>query len=92
MRVNQLTRVPFAPPFCAVTGVNIYIIGSIVCMVCIVYTILGGMKAVVFTDAWQVGVMYLAVVVIVLIGTVSLNGPVAIFEEASAGGRLTIFK
>uniref|UniRef100_A0A182KCM1 Uncharacterized protein n=1 Tax=Anopheles christyi TaxID=43041 RepID=A0A182KCM1_9DIPT len=50
--------------FNQVTGFNLYVIGAIVCVVCIFYTLLGGIKAVVFTDAWQVVVMFISVVVV----------------------------
>lgn len=35
-----------------VTGVNIYLIAGIVCAICVFYTFVGGIKAVVSTDAW----------------------------------------
>lgn len=37
-----------------VTGFNVYISVSLICFVCIFYTTLGGMKAVLWTDALQV--------------------------------------
>lgn len=37
-----------------VTGLNVYVSVSLICFVCIFYTTLGGMKAVLWTDAIQV--------------------------------------
>lgn len=95
--LNQILFLPFiiyvpALAFNQVTGINIHLISGIVCVVCIFYTILGGIKAVVCTDAWQVGVMFAAVLVIIVMGTVTLGGPWAVVTEAQRGGRLEFFK
>lgn len=37
-----------------VTGFNVYLSVSLICFVCMFYTTLGGMKAVLWTDALQV--------------------------------------
>jgi solute carrier family 5 (sodium-coupled monocarboxylate transporter), member 8/12 len=47
---------------------------------------------VVQTDAWQVMVMFLSVVVVVILGTIAVGGPTEVFRRASEGGRLEIFK
>lgn len=52
----------------------------------------GGIKAVVFTDAWQVIVMFIAVVVVVMLGTSMVGGISTVFDRATAGGRIQIFK
>lgn len=46
----------------------------------------------VHTDAWQVMVMFLSVVVVVTIGTVALGGPVEVFNKAVSGERIQFFK
>uniref|UniRef100_A0A182K6Z5 Sodium-coupled monocarboxylate transporter 1 n=1 Tax=Anopheles christyi TaxID=43041 RepID=A0A182K6Z5_9DIPT len=94
--INQMLFLPMviyvpALAFNQVTGFNIYVIGAIVCVVCIFYTLLGGIKAVVFTDAWQVVVMFISVVVVVIIGTVALGGPDVIWDRAIEGGRIDFF-
>lgn len=75
-----------------VTGVNIYLISFIVCGVCVFYTFIGGIKAVVSTDAWQVVVMFISVVVVTMLGTAATGGFANIFEKASEGNRLILFK
>uniref|UniRef100_A0A2M4A5Z1 Putative sodium-coupled monocarboxylate transporter 1 n=1 Tax=Anopheles triannulatus TaxID=58253 RepID=A0A2M4A5Z1_9DIPT len=77
--------------FNQVTGFNLYVIGAIVCVVCIFYTLLGGIKAVVFTDAWQVVVMFISVVVVVIIGTIAIGGPDVIWDRSVEGGRIDFF-
>lgn len=77
--------------FKQVTGVNIHIISSIVCVICVLYTLVGGIKAVVHTDAWQVLVMFVSVIVVVILGTIEVGGPAEAFKYASEGGRLIMF-
>lgn len=48
----------------------------------------GGIKAVVHTDVWQVIVMYISVLVVVIVGTVSIGGPTVVFDIAARGDRL----
>ena len=52
----------------------------------------GGIKAVVFTDAWQVVVMFISVVVVVIIGTIAVGGLDVIWERSMEGGRIDFFK
>lgn len=40
--------------FNQVTGVDLHIVGAVVCVVCVFYTLVGGIKAVVSTDSFQV--------------------------------------
>lgn len=52
----------------------------------------GGIKAVVFTDAFQVSIMVVAVLTIVILGMIYEKGPSAVFEKADRGGRLIMLK
>lgn len=70
-----------------VTGVNIHLINTIVSSICVFYTMLGGIKAVVWTDVVQAGVMLLSVVMVGVLGTMRTGGLSAVIENASAGGR-----
>ncbi|CRL01594.1 CLUMA_CG014432, isoform A [Clunio marinus] len=74
-----------------VSGINIHVIGAVVCAVCVFYTLVGGIKAVVHTDAWQIIIMFIGVVVVVIIGTFHLGGPSKVFEKAFEGGRIDFF-
>ncbi|KAK0178466.1 hypothetical protein PV327_007357 [Microctonus hyperodae] len=71
-----------------VTGISIYLIGGISCFVCVFYTVLGGIRAVVWTDAFQVGVMVLAVVTVTSLGTYQLGGPTEIWKRAEEANRI----
>jgi len=75
-----------------VSGMNVYLIGAIVCVICVFYTLVGGIKAVVHTDAWQIIIMFMSVVVVTIIGTVYLGGPSVVFDRAMQGGRIEFLK
>uniref|UniRef100_A0A1S4GX53 Sodium-coupled monocarboxylate transporter 1 n=1 Tax=Anopheles gambiae TaxID=7165 RepID=A0A1S4GX53_ANOGA len=94
--IDQMLFLPMiiyvpALAFNQVTVLNLYMIGAIVSLVCIFYTLLGGIKAVVFTDAWQVVVMFISVVVVVIIGTIAVGGLDVIWERSMEGGRIDFF-
>ncbi|KAK9722162.1 Sodium:solute symporter family [Popillia japonica] len=72
------------------TGFNTHLITPIVCSVCIFYTTLGGLKAVVWTDALQFVVMVGSLLVVLVIGINSVGGFGVIFEKNYAGRRLDI--
>lgn len=76
----------------ALTGLNkswsILLVGA----VCVFYSTVGGMKAVVFTDVFQSILMYGAVLAIVISGTIYAGGFPEIFRAASDGDRLEIWK
>lgn len=71
-----------------VSGINIYVIGSIVCLVCVFYTVLGGIRAVVWTDALQVGVMIAGAISVAALGTYQLGGMSEIWNKAIDAGRI----
>ena len=75
-----------------VSGINLHLIGAIVCIICVFYTLVGGIKAVVYTDAWQIVIMFISVVVVVFIGTWNLGGMSNVFDRAIEGGRIEFFK
>lgn len=74
------------------SDVNIHMITPIVCVVCIFYTTIGGLKAVVWTDTLQFIVMLITMVVIVIMGIKSAFGLNNIMKEAAEGGRLDLLK
>ncbi|KAF5300336.1 hypothetical protein FQA39_LY11193 [Lamprigera yunnana] len=74
--------------FNQVTGMDVHLIGSIVCLICIFYTVLGGLKAVVYTDTWQIIVMFISVIVIVLLGSNAIGGIEVVWERSQESGRI----
>ncbi|XP_017888479.1 sodium-coupled monocarboxylate transporter 1 [Ceratina calcarata] len=70
-----------------VSGINVHLIGVIVCLVCVFYTVLGGIRAVVWTDALQVGVMIAGVLTVTALGTYQI-GAAEIWKRAQETGRI----
>lgn len=71
-----------------VTGVNIHVITPIMCVVCVFYTCIGGLKAVVWTDVVQSFAMFGALILVAVKGTIDLGGADIVFNSASDSGRL----
>lgn len=76
--------------FAQVTGLNIHIVNGIVCSICVFYTMLGGIKAVVWTDVLQGGIMLSSVILVGILGTIKTGGVSKVFEYATEGGRLDL--
>uniref|UniRef100_A0A6P4EXD9 Sodium-coupled monocarboxylate transporter 2 n=1 Tax=Drosophila rhopaloa TaxID=1041015 RepID=A0A6P4EXD9_DRORH len=90
---NQFLMLPvymFVPSlaFSQVTGYNIHLINTVVSSICVFYTMLGGIKAVVWTDVVQGAVMLISVVLVAILGTYNTGGLANVLENASEGGRL----
>ncbi|XP_016995382.2 sodium-coupled monocarboxylate transporter 1 [Drosophila takahashii] len=90
--VTYLPFVVFVPALCLnqVSGLNIYLIELVVIITCVIYTFMGGLKAVVHTDVWQVVVMFLSIVAVAVLAIYYSNGLVALFEDVEQGGRLIL--
>lgn len=69
---------------------NIHLINTIVSSICVFYTMLGGIKAVVWTDVVQGGIMLFSVILVGVLGTAQTGGLTTVIENASAGGRLQL--
>ncbi|XP_053139542.1 sodium-coupled monocarboxylate transporter 2 isoform X2 [Hemicordylus capensis] len=74
-----------------VTGFDLW--GSVFAtgIVCSFYCTLGGLKAVVWTDAFQLIVMVTGFLTVLIQGTLQNGGPANIWENANNGSRLSIF-
>ncbi|KAK3884534.1 hypothetical protein Pcinc_011207 [Petrolisthes cinctipes] len=70
-----------------VTGFNVYISVSLICFVCIFYTTLGGMKAVLWTDALQTVIMYTSMMFVIIKGAVDLGGFNEVWRVNMESGR-----
>ncbi|XP_013138880.1 PREDICTED: putative sodium-dependent multivitamin transporter isoform X2 [Papilio polytes] len=71
-----------------VTGLTRIVSILVVGLACTLYSTLGGMKAVVFTDLLQSLLMLAAVVSVVVFTSLELGGFLQIFKIANEGGRL----
>lgn len=67
-------------------------IAPIVCGVCIFYTTIGGLKAVVWTDTLQFTITIGAVTAIFFLGISDAGGFQAMWQKAKEGDRLNLFE
>ncbi|KAK5640116.1 hypothetical protein RI129_010927 [Pyrocoelia pectoralis] len=74
-----------------VTGIDVYIISLLICSVCIFYTTLGGLKAVVLSDTIQFTLTIMTTLIVLVIGTYNSGGIINIWNNASDRGRIEFF-
>uniref|UniRef100_A0A3B4ZGJ9 Solute carrier family 5 member 5 n=1 Tax=Stegastes partitus TaxID=144197 RepID=A0A3B4ZGJ9_9TELE len=72
----------------AATGLNMWVSLFSTGIICTVYTTVGGMKAVIWTDVFQIIVMLSGFVAIFIHGTVLVGGPALVLEIANNGSRI----
>lgn len=91
--ILYLSVVLYAPSLAleAVAGVPLWATIISTGLVCTFYTTLGGMKAVIWTDVFQAGVMVTGLIVVLIVGVVELDGFAEVFRRAKEGERLTVF-
>lgn len=70
------------------TGIDIHIITPVVMAVCVFYTCLGGIKAVIWTDVIQIVIMYGVMVLIIVKGTMNAGGLWTVLERNFESGRI----
>ncbi|XP_055599025.1 sodium-coupled monocarboxylate transporter 1-like [Uranotaenia lowii] len=80
-----------AMAFSQVSGMNMQFITPILCVVCMFYTTVGGLRAVVWTDTVQFLLMLLAIFAIVTLGLIDIGGFWEVWARAERGGRLIFF-
>ncbi|CAF4074931.1 unnamed protein product [Rotaria sordida] len=73
-----------------VTGLNLWLTISACGLICTLYTSIGGMKAVIWTDVIQSIIMFLGVILSIVFGFMDSGGVRKVFEIASAGDRLNL--
>ncbi|KAH9512752.1 Sodium-dependent multivitamin transporter [Bulinus truncatus] len=72
----------------AVTGFSLWSSIFVIAFVSVIYTAIGGLKAVIWTDVFQAVVMFTGIFAILIKGTIDAGGPKAVWEIAEEGGRL----
>uniref|UniRef100_A0A665VL04 Solute carrier family 5 member 5 n=1 Tax=Echeneis naucrates TaxID=173247 RepID=A0A665VL04_ECHNA len=70
------------------TGLNMWVSLFSTGIICTLYTTLGGMKAVIWTDVFQIIVMLSGFWAIFIQGTVLVGGPAQVLEIAKNGSRI----
>ncbi|RZF43790.1 hypothetical protein LSTR_LSTR006331 [Laodelphax striatellus] len=73
-----------------VIGINLHLITPLVCAVCIFYTSLGGVRAVVWTDCLQTIMMLAGAILVVVIGSRDLS-PSLLWQRNMDSGRIDFF-
>ncbi|XP_051791392.1 sodium/iodide cotransporter [Erpetoichthys calabaricus] len=71
-----------------VTGIDIWASLLSTGLICTFYTTLGGMRAVIWTDVFQVIVMISGFLAIMIRGTILVGGPSTVLETARNGSRI----
>ncbi|XP_038553910.1 sodium-coupled monocarboxylate transporter 1 [Micropterus salmoides] len=74
-----------------ITGLDLWGVLVATGVVCIIYCTLGGLKAVIWTDVIQMGIMLAGFVAVITRGAVLQGGLTNIWEDARQGGRLEAF-
>ncbi|XP_078082198.1 sodium-coupled monocarboxylate transporter 1-like [Mustelus asterias] len=74
-----------------VTGINLWISIITTGSVCTLYTTLGGIKAVVWTDVFQICIMLAGLVALLIQGIIQVGGFGKVWRIAESGGRLNFF-
>jgi solute carrier family 5 (sodium-coupled monocarboxylate transporter), member 8/12 len=69
------------------TGIDVFTITPVVMTVCVFYTCLGGIKAVIWTDVIQIVIMYGVMVLIIVKGTANVGGLGVVIERNWNSGR-----
>ncbi|VVC39888.1 Sodium/solute symporter [Cinara cedri] len=75
-----------------VAGINVHLITPIICAICIFYTTVGGLKAVVWTDAIQSVFTAVSVIVIIGMALVEVGGFGPVIRANQDGDRIEFFK
>ncbi|XP_075145580.1 kin of rumpel isoform X2 [Haematobia irritans] len=74
--------------FNQVTGIDLYTIIPVVCVICTFYTCIGGIKGVIWTDVLQSFIMIASMGFVIIKGTMDVGGMSVVYERNLATGRL----
>ncbi|XP_067914628.1 sodium-coupled monocarboxylate transporter 1-like isoform X2 [Heterodontus francisci] len=74
-----------------VTGINLWISIITTGLVCTLYTTLGGIKAVVWTDVFQICIMLAGLLALLIQGLIHAGGFEKVWRIAERGGRINFF-
>ncbi|XP_023305229.2 sodium-coupled monocarboxylate transporter 2-like [Lucilia cuprina] len=74
--------------FNQVTGINLYTIIPVVCLVCTIYTCIGGIKGVIWTDVLQGFIMVGSLAFVSVKGTIDVGGLGTVYQRNMESGRL----
>ncbi|XP_050399603.1 sodium-coupled monocarboxylate transporter 1 [Patella vulgata] len=91
--VFYMAVVFYAPAlaFSHVSGLSLWVSVLAVGAACTIYTSIGGLRAVIWTDFFQVLVVISGLLALVIKGTMDVGGLGTVWEKAREGGRLNMF-
>ncbi|XP_031349221.1 sodium-coupled monocarboxylate transporter 2-like isoform X1 [Photinus pyralis] len=76
--------------FAQVSGVNVMLVASVTSIICVFYTTVGGLKAVVWTDTFQFVVMVITFSIVFVMGLSSVGGFASVVDRSIAGRRFEV--
>ncbi|CAC5405778.1 SLC5A6 [Mytilus coruscus] len=74
-----------------VMGIDMLVSILVIGLVCTFYTAIGGLKAVMWTDAFQMIIVFAGLLTLIIKATIEVGGIATVFERALAGGKLEIY-
>ncbi|KAF5280593.1 hypothetical protein FQR65_LT00346 [Abscondita terminalis] len=92
--VNTLFLLPmlmYVPSLIFSQGVSLHVIAPIMILICIFYTVVGGIKAVIWADTLQFAVTILTLAIVITLGVILVGGFDVIFDRVQAGERWEFF-
>ncbi|XP_065351292.1 sodium-coupled monocarboxylate transporter 2-like [Cloeon dipterum] len=94
--IAQLAYIPIvmygpALAFSQVTKIPVSFIVGATCIVCVAYTTLGGLKAVVWADAAQILIMFISMGILMVLGAEKAGGWGNVWQINEEGGRTELF-
>ncbi|KAF9417001.1 hypothetical protein HW555_005829 [Spodoptera exigua] len=76
--------------FNQLTGFSVFAVAGTMVTICGLYTVLGGLKAVVWTDSVQTGVMFIGVILVAAAGTIAVGGVWEVIDIVNETGRFEL--
>jgi len=91
--VLYMSIVVYAPALAVeqITGFNLDVACAVIFLVCILYTTIGGIKAVMWTDTFQSLVMFGSFLAIIIKGNYDTCGASEVFDRNYQSGRIELF-
>jgi SSS family transporter len=81
-----------AAAIASVTGIDIYLLIGIMGVICILYTVMGGIEAVIWADVIQVVILIGGAILCLVIAIMSIDGGLGgVIEKGMAEGKFTLY-
>jgi len=74
-----------------VVGLNVDLSCASMFVICVFYTSIGGMKAVVWTDVFQLFFMFFAIIILIILATAEAGGAGEVWDINYQDGRIQLF-